>query len=350
VSYAATLRREDLHHDGSTLESNEWTQRVATVVELVAGVREAIAAEPKRWSTQAGPSDRRALEYVLELALEAVREEIEIDCRRLALATGMGRSTAARALNRLILDGWLSLSEPGEGQRANRYRVLVRQVETDVTKDAEAKGGTQALPRPRSAATPPLTQREHHRTALRHRREAVSHDVFTHPGPGQLGLGRHVAVTAALLGTGMYKVQELVEMTGYSTRTIQHHLNVLQAHQLARYVSRPAPGAWRRTRTTFDSVANRIGAVGTRERRHRAYAIERETYAWWLAELDWLRTPGKRATRRGAARTVQGQAHLILPGLPSHATRPRYPRTPNGSPDHPTARIAVLDHRLVPTA
>jgi DNA-binding transcriptional ArsR family regulator len=90
-------------------EEQQWLARVAAVVELVDGVQAAIEAETAegRWARQSGPSDRKALEYVCELALDAVAGELELDCRRLALATGISKSTADRALKRLCWDGWL---------------------------------------------------------------------------------------------------------------------------------------------------------------------------------------------------------------------------------------------------
>ncbi|WP_068929380.1 hypothetical protein [Planobispora rosea] len=362
VAYAATLRPPAAPVDGAQDDDAEqqnaptdgWDVRLATVVPLVEGVRAAIAAEPGRWSTQAGPSDRRALEYVLELALEAVTDEIEVDCRRLALATGMGRSTAARALGRLCLDEWLALAAPGEGQRAHRYRVLPQALEdaagTAVTKEAcepVVQGGTQGNPPPGGAVPRHRAARELHRESLSARRAILSHDVFAHPSParGQAGLGRHVAVTAVALSTGLYKVNDLVRVTGYSPRTVRRHLETLKGHQLARQSPRPAPAAWRRTPTRLDTVAARIGAAGTRERRHRAYAIERDTYAWWLAELGWMRTKGKRRRPLGP-----DQTRLVLAGLPRWSNRDRYPRDHTGRADHRAARLDLEMQRLAATA
>ncbi|MBG0819038.1 hypothetical protein [Planomonospora sp. ID82291] len=364
VAYAATLHRETVpvEEDQGAEEPAErqeqsaqtYAARLAAVVPLVAGVREAISAEPERWSTQAGPSDRRALEYVLELALEAVTDEVEIDCRRLALATGMGRSTAARALGRLVLDEWLSLDTPGEGQRAHRYRVLPQALEdasaTPVTNklpESLAQGGTQGNPPQVGEVRRHRAAREAHRQSLTARRALLSHDVFTHPGPArdQAGLGRHVAITAAALSTGLYKVNDLARVTGYSLRTVRRHLEILKAHQLARRSDRPAPGAWRRTRTSLATVAARIGAAGTRERRHRAYAIERDAYAWWLAELGWMRTKGKRRRPPGP-----DQTRLLLAGLPRWGNRDRYPRDHEGRADHRAARVDLAMQRLAATA
>ncbi|GIH97847.1 hypothetical protein ACFFMN_40265 [Planobispora siamensis] len=360
VAYAATLRPLAAPVDGPPGEAeqsapaDEWDVRLAAVVPLVAGVREAIAAEPGRWSTPAGPADRRALEYVLELALQTAREEIELDCRRLALATGMGRSTAARALERLILDGWLELAARGEGQRAHRYRVLPQShgevAASPVTNEVSgsvAQGGTQGNP-PLAAELQRLrAARARHCSELLARRTLVSHDVFAHPhrARGPAGLGRHVAGTAAVLDTGLYKVQDMARVTGYSLRTTRRHLEILRAHRLARTSERPEPGAWRRTRTRLHTVAVRIGAAGTRERRHRSYAIEREAYTWWLAELGWMRTTGKR--RRPPE---PDQSRLVLAGLPRWGNRDRYPRDHHGRADHRAARLGVATQRLSATA
>ncbi|MGJ6969335.1 hypothetical protein ACSDR0_46345 [Streptosporangium sp. G11] len=120
------------------------------------------------------------------------------------------------------------------------------------------------------------------------------------------------------------------------------HLHILTGHQLARRVGRPGPAAaFERTPVTFSSVADRIGATGVRERRVRAYSVERDAYAWWLAEEEWMRTPGKRH-RTGA---IAGQGRLILAGAPSHANRARYPRDHRGRADHQAARAHLRMQR-----
>ena len=125
--------------------------------------------------------------------------------------------------------------------------------------------------------------------------------------------GRHLAATTAALSTGLNSVKDLAQATGYTESTIRRHLQQLQEHRVARLSSRPTPGSWRRTATRLDTVARRIGATGVRERRHRAYAIERTAYGWWLAELERMHTPGPRR------RAVRGQGRLILAGAPNHA-------------------------------
>ncbi|SDI47149.1 hypothetical protein SAMN05421505_15520 [Sinosporangium album] len=354
VAYAATLRREV---DGQEPEEGEWPRRVAGVVATVAGVRRAVegAAAEGRWARQSGPADRRALEFALEMALEAVAGEVELDCRRVALACGMGKTTAARALRRLCLDGWLALVEAGEGRRAHRYRVLQQpdcpaaaELATSppddaqaqaVTRDALGGGGTQAIPRPAEAPSLPCAPdvaRTRHRAELAARREITGHDLYTHPRPGQPGLGAHTAATAAALATGLYNVKDLAQATGYTAATTRRHLTGLRTHNLARPTTTAAT-TWRPTATSPDRVTRRIGAAGVRARRARAYALDRAIWAWWLDELAWMRTPGK---RRGRA-AGPGQQPLILVGAPTWSRRARYPRDDRGRADHHAARTQI---------
>ncbi|WP_157254837.1 hypothetical protein [Nonomuraea typhae] len=355
VAYAATLRRDNpdpgpTGEDGGWQDAEaDWVRRVAAVVEVVDGVEHAIEAATAtgRWSRQSGPSDRKTLEYVLELALDAVSEEIELDCRRLALATGMGKSTAARSLHRLCLDEWLVLVTPGEGQRSHRYRLMPRPAPdgtvgptistavTFVTQAPSGGGGTQANPRPRAEVRPALALRKQRLAALRQRREIWAHDLFTHPNTGhqQPGLGRHVGATvAAALHTGLYKVDQISEITGYHPATTRRHLTLLRRHHLT---PGRTPQAAERLHARLDRAARRIGAHGTHERRHRTYAIERAAWAWWLAEHAWMRTRGK--PRKGQP-LIPGQRQLILAGAPAHANRQRYPRDRRGRADHRAAR------------
>ncbi|MEV4009848.1 hypothetical protein AB0J35_05065 [Nonomuraea angiospora] len=124
------------------------------------------------------------------------------------------------------------------------------------------------------------------------------------------------------------------ERRAYTGRTVRRHLAILEKHGLATEGHRPA--GWRRTRASLTDAARRIDAHGTRERRHRAYALDRQLYAWWLAEFDWMKTRGKRTAR---GRTMPGQGRLILPGAPSYANRARYPRDHRGRADHRAARV-----------
>ncbi|MFI6541431.1 hypothetical protein ACIBHY_53890 [Nonomuraea sp. NPDC050547] len=369
VAYASTLRREQPAGDDVHAEE-EWVRRVAAVVEVVASVEQAIEAETAsgRWARQSGPSDRKALEYVMEVALVAVSALVEVDCRRLALETGMGKSTAARALMRLCLDGWLKLEQAGEGQRAHGYRLLPQVVDEQpaqpaahgrvphrpavlgdaaghpVTQEISGGDGTQATPRPALDLRPALTERARRIQALQHRRSICAHDAFAHPNQalGHAGLGRHAAATAAAVHShDLYKVKDLAAHTGYSRAATRRHLTVLTRHQLD-----PRPGtsarsaaARERLHRRLDRAARQIGSSGRRERRHRRYAIEREAWRWWLEELEWMKTTGKRRP------TAPGQRRLVLAGAPRYANRDAYPRDHRGRADHRAARARLVATR-----
>src|SRR5699024_11223018 len=112
----------------------------------VASILEAVAEHAELWTAEAGPADQRTLLGVLGVALAACAEdgEVDIDIRRLALATGLGKSTVARALQRLRRDGRLVQVAEAEGTQATRWRLVHPDQWQDVIPGAV--GGTQGQP------------------------------------------------------------------------------------------------------------------------------------------------------------------------------------------------------------
>src|SRR5690606_3912507 len=114
VDYAARLpKREQRTRD---------TPEVRALVETVWSIEQAVTEHGHWWRTQSGASDAKAALFVAAMALEALSDTVEIDGRRLADRAGMTRSTAARALWRLVADGRQALACEGEGRRAHTYR------------------------------------------------------------------------------------------------------------------------------------------------------------------------------------------------------------------------------------
>ncbi|MFW5420886.1 hypothetical protein J0910_30150 [Nocardiopsis sp. CNT-189] len=303
------------------------TPRVRELVERVADIVSAVG-RPRWWRVQSGPSDRKALLFVGAMALEALSEVVEVDCRRLADACGMTPSTASRALRRLILDGRLVLEKKGEGRTANAYRLRSPSAwgAQAIRFPSGPRGGTQAIPAQRGPAPSPTRQAL--LAAIRARLDHAAHDVWCERSPlGSSGLGRHVEATAWELGKtpqkhSLYGVDTVGE-SGYTAKTTARHLLRLLSCDLAEIrkglprLTTPAPA--RR-----DQAARRLGTAGTRARRMRHYRAERAAYAAWCSELERLRAPR---------------------GLPARRKAP-YPRSPGGAPDHRTARrIAALRPR-----
>ncbi|WP_435109344.1 hypothetical protein [Nocardiopsis synnemataformans] len=324
VAYAARLPRRKRH--------TQDTPQVRALVETVWSIEQVsatIAPFGHWWRTQSGASDRRAIHYVAQMALEGLTDTVEVDGRRLADATGMAHSTAARALARLVLDGRLILVEEGEGRRAHTYRLLpsfewpVQQVREMPT----TQGGTQATPRLADRSLVP--SREQLLARMRERSEHAAHDVWASlRSGGSSGLGRHVEITAFALKQGQqqnhpYGVDFLVQRTGYSRRTIVCHLHILTSFGLVSKVQTARPP--RIHPELYHRVARILGVAGTRARRMAGYEVERRVWAWWVSEVQRLRAPRK----------VVGQP-------PTRWSKKPYPRTRNGRPDHAAARSQAL--------
>lgn len=320
VAYAARLPRRE--------QRTQDTPQVRALVEMVWSIEQVSTATAEFghwWRSQSGASDRKAVHHVAQLALEALTDTVEVDGRRLADATGMVHSTAARALGRLVMDGRLILIEEGEGRRAHTYRI-VPPTEWTVQQVREAptvRGETQATPRPGDC--PSDLTREVLSTRMRDRSEHAAHDVWTAPCPrGTGGLGRHLEATAAALeetpeNTHPYDVDFLTRRTGYTPDTIARHLRTLASWYLV--ATDPTTGHLRTRTDRYDDAARALDVEGTRARRMARYEHERRVWAAWVAEVETLRAP------RGS----------LVQLIPAHR-RTRYPRTSDGRPDHAAAR------------
>lgn len=329
-----TGRRRRPENERAALLTRQWTKAVEFASRLTPGVErterdlfalrgigaailEAVAEHAELWTAEAGPADQRTLLGVLGVALAACAEdgEVDIDIRRLALATGLGKSTVARALQRLRRDGRLVQVAEAEGTQATRWRLVHPDQWEDVIPGEV--GGTQGEPAP-LLNTPPSTHLDT-RDDLLHRVQAylevVSHEVFAEYSPTHpRGLGRHVARTYAVLveqGFHLYTVNisVLSRLTGDTPARTARHLRLLAEQGLID----PHTGLTT-DMTALDKAATRLGTAGVHAARERRYDAERAAHAAWHAELARLRAPVALRPR----------------------TRPaeRYARTPSGRPDH----------------
>lgn len=268
------------------------------------------------WRLQSGPSDRKALLYVAAMALKALSDTVEVDCRRLADNTGTTPSTASRALRRLLMDGRLELVRSGEGTRAHTYR-LVHPEDWTVTRvrHVSTRGGTQAIPALSGLSRDELLER------LLARLDHCADDVWAWTRRSR-GLGRHLELTAGAIleGEEPVTVEEIVAYTGYSERRVLAHLRILSRKGMVQKDRR-----YRLCPYDSQTLATDLGTRGVRQRRLRRYQAERRAWAAWCRELDYLRAPAS------LARTAS-----------------RYPRTVHGRPDHRRARR--LAHRVLAPA
>ncbi|MFJ4342670.1 hypothetical protein [Streptomyces sp. NPDC088915] len=374
----------------------EWSERLVDVVALVVALQAAADAAPGRWAIESGPADRAALDLLCLYALKAGTLVLALDIRRAALATGHGRSTMHRALDRLALDGFLAPQE-NIGPAAT-WQLLPLGEEHPLSESPQlplcAWGGTQG---PRLSATATRTSML---SRLQDRLETVRADVFAYGrlGHGRTrrrgGLGHHTArVHLALTEhrTAPLTVAELAILTGYEGRCIRRKLLRMQELMVTARASlvphhecpvcaaspgdmcrtsggtplpkgqrhvqrtelamaRAGAGYWRARETScLVLAAQALGVHGTTSRRARTYAAEIELWHWWQDEEDWMRSR-KKGVRQGP-RTHEDQAELVLTSLGPWRQRRRYPRHDvvdvdgrrrPGRADHKTAWARVL--------
>ena len=285
-------------------------------------------AEHQWWSSQAGQADARTLLAVLHVALRSGQEEVDVDVRRVALAAGLGKSTAARALTRLCSDGRLAQTAAAEGTHAARYRLACPTEWPG--HNTHNQGGTQGIPPradPSQETSLPTREDLLHRVAQR--LENASHDVWAEHSPTHpRGLGRHVEATYAALTEqsthlDAVNLDALGDRTGYTVATTARHLRILTDHGLIDPVTlRPTTPV----ETALDAAAEALGTTGTRAAREARYEAERQMWAAWQDELARMRAPVALRPRR--------------------ARRERYARTRTGRPDH----AAQLAHHLAAAA
>jgi hypothetical protein len=103
--------------------SEPITSRQDALVAL-AKIRERIEAYP--WRGQAGQTDRTNLLHRLRLCERAGGPDHELSQRQLALAIGVGDSTAKRSDLRLLATGWLWRAEQGTAGKSSTWVLAAR--------------------------------------------------------------------------------------------------------------------------------------------------------------------------------------------------------------------------------
>jgi hypothetical protein len=315
VRYVATSGRQV--GDDPTFDA-----RADAIAAHVRQVQSRADAAAGRWTRGGGPADRRVLDVLCVLALQALRASVEADTRRLALLAGIGRETARTALLRLAEDGWIAQAQAADGPHGAAWSI-------DPTGAFHRDAGTsrsQADPRPAGAGA---AERTTLLEALTARMTDARHDLFT-PGPG---LGHHAGNVYARTSTDPQDLDELSQATGADAGTTRRTLNRLTS---AGVLIQTRDG-WRRRATDYRrAAAAHLDVAGRLDDRARRYRIERELWAWWQAEEAWMRAPRRTAPSR---RPGPGQLAL-LPELGTNAYG-AHPRRADGRADYRAARAML---------
>ena len=165
VRYVATTNRQV--GDDPTFDA-----RAAAIATHVREIQARADAATGRWSHAGGPTDRRILDVLCMLALQALNASVEADIRRLALLGGVGRETARTALIRLARDGWIRHVRAAGGPHGATWTIDPQNV---IHRD-DVPSRSQADPRPVGARA---AERTALLTTLSTRIRDSAHDVFT---------------------------------------------------------------------------------------------------------------------------------------------------------------------------
>lgn len=233
---------------------------------------------------------QHSLALVMDAALAQARRQRTLTpslaVRSLELSTGLGKSTAARALQRLVELDFLAVVNLSNGENATKYRI--RNTEPKVV----VSGTLEVLPSGSEGLS-------HLGTAS----ELAALDAFR-------ALGRSAARVAAVLDElEGQSPTELAQRLGIATRTARAALRELEAAGLAYRQRRGRGFAWTVrldvfTEETLTRVALDYGTHGTRERREATTAAQRERWHSWQQ--------GRReATERSRLRRDERRLQLV---------------------------------------
>lgn len=277
VKHVATRRPETCGSDST------FDNRAHMVAQLVEHIQTRADASCGRWESR--PSDRRVLDALSLLAVTAVRPHVEADIRRLALMCGIGRETVRLALQWLENDGWIRLKKQSSGVNGSVWSIDVQNVIHTQTSDE----WSQAVTRPAGVG---IAWRLTLTRTLASRLSLFTHDVFTRKGLG-IGAGN----TFALVHEEKLTPQRVQSLIFSGQTELKARLETLAEHGL---IYRTQAGEWKpQTSDTRDTVARLLLCSGFLEARRLAYQRERALFAWWIAEVQWMKQPAaaRRATR-----------------------------------------------------
>ncbi|WP_143658334.1 hypothetical protein [Embleya scabrispora] len=264
-------------------------------------------ADPHRWTRPSGPADFAVLNAVALVCLTVGKREVALDVRRLALLTGRSHDTAARAVRRLVADGWLGVVARADAERYRARVLTIAQTHVCPTNRQHVC----AVPPVAGSDTPENTP--HIRRTLRTTVDLLGAPIWE-------VLGHHAARTYQALRAGTSCMAALVHVTGYTRRTLVKHLRRLKAEGLVR-----VRGMSWKARSLANATRPRWPRACGRELR---FLLDRARLRWWNEELSAIRNslPEAKVGRHA-----------------NRAVRP-FPRHEDRRPDHGAAIAVVASH------
>jgi Predicted transcriptional regulator len=324
--YAAVQRPLPARREPTDL--TELGAIVADVDDLLTRFR----VSPGRWGrTESALSQRTILTALAYLTLQTGKRVVAASIRDLALMVGLGRTTAADALQRLAEAGFIQRASASDGGNAAEWRLSL---------DFSTTHGTvrsQPLNNPRPP-TDLFNIRADQVSTLEEQLTDQRHDLFTRAGLGHLA-GK---LYATLRQFPALTIESAARILGV---TIRHTATVLSRLRRHKLIVKHVDGWARSKRDLRDRAAQLIGVAGTLADRAEKYRTEREVWAWWQAELTTMTTTPRNRPRRPhvSSRTLE-----FTDTTPGERAWPRYPRDGEGRGDHREARFWATHGMLSP--
>ncbi|WP_344535944.1 hypothetical protein, partial [Streptomyces albiaxialis] len=323
---------------------DDWLGEAAeAAADLLARIEAAGAAH---WRRPSGPADRAVLRALAWLMLTSGATEVTADVRRVAVLSGYSKSTAALALGRLLLDGWIETAK--EADKAAGIARRVRLAEAHAcpadahhmcacyTPCDQEKDGSD---RRRYAAPPGGV-----RGLLAQLGEAIVHQ--------QAGLwhvlGHHAARTLETIQNRPgITLEDLSTCTGYTAVTTARHVAQTVTLGLVRAEEGAEGIQVSRTARTLYEAGTQVRTASRPAELAAVAAVEVAVARWWRREVEWCQASRAAKRRRG------GRAHArqaVIPGVDPHARAyPRHPsaqgRPERGDADHARA-FAIEAERI----
>ncbi|MBF4619477.1 helix-turn-helix domain-containing protein [Clavibacter sp. VKM Ac-2873] len=315
----------------SARETRDLTE-LAAIIRDVDSILTSFRVTPGRWGrSEAAVSRRSILTALVYLTLQTGKRTVAASIRDLALMTGLGRSTAQRALVALAEAGFVKRVTVADAGNAAEWRVTWR------LSTPRHTVGSQPLDNP----APPselFGRRAELASILENELTDQRHDLFTRPGLGHLA-GK---VYATLGRQGALTVDRAAGLLGVTARHTATIFSRLRRHRLIK----ADPDGWARAvRDLRDAAARALDVSGILVDRAHRYRAEREVWAWWNAELMTMHTAPRARPRRPTA----SSRPLFAGSGTGERVWPRYPRT-NSRADHRAARALVIQGALDPEA
>lgn len=305
---------------------------LSAIVADVSALQERIEASPGRWGrTESAVSQRTILNALAYLTLHTGKRVVAASIRDLALMTALGRSTAAAALRALTDAGFIARASSSEGASAAEWRL---------SPTVSTEYGT-VRSQPLITPAPPAELFASRRELLERLEKGLvdqRHDLFTRGGLGHTA-GR---IYSSLSGDLAMSVRELANRLGVSSRYVVTVLSRMRKHRLIRIGE---VGWYRVKRDLRAKAAAVLGVTGVLKARAERYALEREMWQWWQAEVTTMSTPPSRRPRRPH---VTSRSLQFAQPRSGERVWPRYPRGVDGRGDHREARYWVANGMLEP--